>query len=74
MAALFVDMGQGRETGPGTFTYTKPPRAKYECVRCQTLVGPVTGAEAVKRFVLTAASDHWAICPARPNQQGAHAA
>lgn len=67
MAALFVDMGvfaSGR--------WVREPRAKYECVRCQTTEGPVKGADRVREFVARIRTDHPLYCTA--NQQGAHAA
>lgn len=70
-AALFIDCGDGRETGPGTFTYRKPPRARYECLRCRTTEGPVTGAEAVKAFVATIRQRHAATCTARHTERKA---
>lgn len=56
-AALTVDLGEGFEIKngerAGQIKYTRQPRAKYECLLCHTLEGPVTGPEAVKRFVAT---------------------
>jgi hypothetical protein len=70
-AALRIDCGDGRETGPGTFTYRRPPRAKYECLRCRTEEGPVTGAAAVKDFVATIRARHAATCTARQTERKA---
>ncbi|MFI5525024.1 hypothetical protein [Streptomyces platensis] len=67
--ALYVDMGQQARGGD---RWIKPPRARYECLLCRTVDGPVTGAEAVIRFNATAATDHKTRC--NPNQQGAQAA
>ncbi|MFF3060894.1 hypothetical protein [Streptomyces sp. NPDC057909] len=54
IAALFVDFGdRGRQ-----------PRAKYECVLCQTTEGPVQGAEAVAAFTASIKSEHRARCTA----------
>lgn len=80
--ALFVDCGDGYEVKQGSsdageIKYRRPPRARFECVRCEYASEVVTGATAVKRFVATAATDHRAVCPAlhnTSNQQGATAA
>ncbi|MCP3817805.1 hypothetical protein NLX86_06545 [Streptomyces sp. A3M-1-3] len=66
--ALFVDLGHQLKDG----TWARPPRARYECLRCHTREGPVTGAVQVAGFVATARTDHRANCPA--NVQGAQAA
>lgn len=68
-AALTVDLGEGFEIKngdrAGQIKYTRQPRAKYECLRCRTAEGPVTGAEAVKRFVATVRAAHVCNAPAR---------
>lgn len=72
LGALFIDCGDGRETGQGQFTYRRPPRARYECLLCQTSEGPVTGAEAVKRFVATIRAEHHDRCtPLHPERKAA---
>ncbi|MFK0124932.1 hypothetical protein ACIQSP_16650 [Streptomyces nigra] len=72
-AALTVDCGEGYEIKhgerAGQIKYTRQPRAKFECLRCHTLEGPVTGPEAVKRFVATVRTAH--ICNAPARQQSA---
>lgn len=72
-AALTVDLGEGFEIKngerAGQIKYTRQPRAKYECLRCRTLEGPVTGPEAVKRFAATVQAAH--ICHAQGRQQAA---
>lgn len=72
-SALTVDLGEGFEIKQGEragqIKYTRQPRAKYECLRCQTLEGPVTGAAAVMRFTATVRAAH--ICHAPPQQQAA---
>lgn len=70
-AALFIDCGDGRATGTGQFTYRKQPRAKYECLRCRTTEGPVTGAAAVKDFVANIRARHAATCAARQTERNA---
>lgn len=79
--ALFVDLGEGREIKhgdrAGQITYTRQPRARFECVRCDYASEIVTGAAAVRDFVANEPTDHRAICPAThrtTNQQGAIAA
>lgn len=72
-SALTVDLGEGFEIKQGEragqIKYTRQPRAKYECLRCNTLEGPVTGPEAVKRFTATIQAAH--ICGAPPRHQAA---
>lgn len=58
--ALFVDLGVARPDG----TWTRPPRARYECVACHTTEGPVTGPYTVASFVARIQTDHRAACPA----------
>lgn len=62
--ALYVDCGHQLRNG----TWAQQPRAKYECLICRTVDGPVVGEHAVKAFVATIRNTH------RHNQQGAHAA
>lgn len=66
--ALFVDLGDGYEIKQGDragqIEYTRQPRARFECTRCEYESETVTGPEPVKRFVATARHDHRAICPA----------
>ncbi|GAA4663042.1 hypothetical protein [Streptomyces youssoufiensis] len=50
--ALFVDFGD-RE---------RPPRARYQCLRCRTVEGPVTGAPLVAEFVSSVRAVHAARC------------
>jgi hypothetical protein len=64
-AALFIDGGQGREDKhTGLITYSKPPRARYECLLCGTKEGPIVGAAAVKAFAAHIRTTHPANCPA----------
>ena len=79
--ALFVDLGEGREIKHGDrrgqITYTRQPRARFECVRCGYASPTVTGPAAVRDFVANEPTDHRAVCPAihnTTNQQGAKAA
>ena len=79
--ALFVDLGEGREikhgARAGQITYTRQPRARFECVRCSYASPTVTGPAPVRDFVANEPTDHRAVCPAihhTTNQQGAHAA
>jgi hypothetical protein len=67
--ALYVDMGQQAR---GSERWARPPRARYECLLCRGVEGPVTGAEAVIRFTATARTDHKTRC--NPNHEGAQAA
>ncbi|MEU7596408.1 hypothetical protein AB0B79_25760 [Streptomyces sp. NPDC039022] len=61
--ALFVDLGEGREDRrTGHIRWSRPPRARYECLRCGTTEGPVTGAAAVARFVATIRTTHPTRC------------
>lgn len=70
---LFVDCGDGFENKngdrAGQITYRRAPRARYECLRCQTVEGPVSGAAAVKRFVATIREAH--VCRAGEQAQAA---
>ena len=59
VGGLFVDMESA------------PPRAKYECLLCNTTTGPVVGRGKVAAFVPDARLNHRATCPAY--QQGAQA-
>lgn len=63
-AVLSIDCGDGRETGRGTFRYTRQPRAKYECLRCRSTEGPVTGPDAVRDFVARVRDVHRTKCTA----------
>lgn len=56
VGGLFIDMGQQLKSG----RWTRPPRARYECIPCQYVSPEVTGAEAVIRFVATIRADHYA--------------
>jgi hypothetical protein len=47
-------------------------RAKYECLLCRTVEGPVYGEDYVKPFVATIRNDHRARCTASASQQGGH--
>jgi hypothetical protein len=71
-AALTVDCGEGFEIKhgerAGQIKYTRQPRAKYECLLCRTVEGPVTGPEAVKRFASTIRTAHICNAPARSQQ------
>ncbi|MEU5974375.1 hypothetical protein [Streptomyces sp. NPDC047315] len=66
--ALAVDLGEGREIKhgerAGQIRYTRPPRAVYACLLCQTQEGPVEGPETVRRFVATVRAVHAARCTA----------
>ena len=59
---LFVDCGDGFEIKQGDragqVKYRGTPRARYECVRCQTVEGPVSGAAKVREFVATIRDRH----------------
>lgn len=70
---LFVDFGDGFENRngdrAGQITYRRAPRARYECLRCNAVEGPVSGAAAVKRFVATIRTTH--TCPSGAQQQAA---
>ena len=70
--ALFVDLGEGFEIKhgdrAGQIKYTRQPRARFECIRCEYASETVTGPEPVTRFVATARTSPQAICPA--NQKG----
>lgn len=75
--ALYIDGGVGfedRETG--RIRYSRPPRARYECLLCGTSEGPVTGAAPVREFATHIRTDHRAQCPATTTAtpQGAMAA
>ncbi|MFI2761348.1 hypothetical protein ACH5A3_21140 [Streptomyces echinatus] len=67
---LFVDCGDGYEIKQGDragqIKYRGTPRARYECLRCNTVEGPVSGAAAVKRFVATIRDQHVCRTDARP--------
>ncbi|MFE9853583.1 MULTISPECIES: hypothetical protein [Streptomyces] len=61
MACLFIDFGNNR----GPEETHRPPRARYECVRCNYRSEVVNGPAAVAAFTATAADTHRAACPAR---------
>jgi hypothetical protein len=65
--ALFIDCGQQLKNG----TWAQLPRAKYECLDCHTVDGPVVGATAVTAFVDTIRARHHQT---HHTQQGAQAA
>ncbi|MFH9248193.1 hypothetical protein ACH4LK_22525 [Streptomyces lydicus] len=67
--ALYVDMGQQARGGE---RWVKPPRARYECLLCRAVEGPVTGPADVAEFVATIRATHPTRCA--PNHQGAQAA
>ena len=70
-AVLFVDLGEQLRGG----TWIRQPRAKYECLLCQTREGPVTGPAAVRAFVETIRATHKTTCrPIHPAQRKARAA
>jgi hypothetical protein len=79
---IFVDLGEGFEIKDGDragqIRWTRPPRARFECLLCRTPEGPVTGAPLVRDFVANIRADHRARCrpayPSTTNQQGAKAA
>ncbi|THA31763.1 hypothetical protein E6R18_15625 [Streptomyces sp. A1277] len=59
VGALFVDFGNDR----GPKEEQRPPRARYECVRCNYRSEVVTGPAAVAAFNATAAAAHRVVCP-----------
>lgn len=65
-AALFVDCGEGFEIRSGDragqIRWTRQPRAKFECLRCNTSEGPVSGPREVTAFVARIRTDH--VCHA----------
>lgn len=74
--ALFVDLGEGREDSErGGIRWSRQPRAKYECLLCQTTEGPVTGPIDVRQFVAGIREAHKTTCrPIHPAQRKAQAA
>ncbi|WP_030798892.1 hypothetical protein [Streptomyces sp. NRRL S-337] len=66
--ALYVDMGQQNHAG----RWVRPPRARYECLRCRTTEGPVSGAADVAQFVATIRAAHPTRCTT--TYEGAQAA
>ncbi|MET9465835.1 hypothetical protein ABZY44_13710 [Streptomyces sp. NPDC006544] len=54
--ALFIDMGQSLRGGG----WSRPPRARYECLDCGYSSPIVTGAAEVQRFVASIRADHYA--------------
>ncbi|MFJ6935722.1 hypothetical protein [Streptomyces sp. NPDC101132] len=77
-AALFVDLGEGREIKQGDragqMWWTTQPRARYECLACGWASEIVTGADAVKAFTAHIRTTHRATCPAAALAEGARAA
>lgn len=73
-SALFIDCGEGFEikngARAGQIKYTREPRARFECVRCRSVEGPVSGADRVKAFVASVRTRH--VC--HPNELGVRAA
>lgn len=68
LAALFVDLGDGWEIKKGNragqIRWDRLPRARYECLRCQTVEVPDgRGPGDIARFVASIASSH--VCRAR---------
>ncbi|MEV7491454.1 hypothetical protein AB0O08_11935 [Streptomyces anulatus] len=66
---LTVDLGRQLKGG----TWAEHPKAKYECLACSSVEGPVVGAAAVTAFTQTIRITHPATCPGHPAQQGAAA-
>jgi len=65
-AVLFVDCGEGREIKrgdrAGQIRWDRLPRARYECLRCQTVETPTgRGPGDVARFVAAIRTSH--TCP-----------
>ncbi|MFJ9027595.1 hypothetical protein ACIRQP_03565 [Streptomyces sp. NPDC102274] len=60
VAALTVDFGLDPDG-----KRVRPPRAKYECLLCQTREGPVHGDQDVTEFAASIRTDHPARCTAR---------
>lgn len=64
--ALFVDLGDGHEIRhgdrAGQIVYRRQPRARYECLICRTVEGPVEGPAAVAQFVATVRAAHFTRC------------
>lgn len=56
--ALYIDCGQQVAGG----RWVRQPRARYECLRCHTTEGPVTGPDDVRAFVSSIRTDHRADC------------
>ena len=68
LAVLHVDLGEGREikTGSqaGQISWKRLPRAKYACMRCQTVEVPDgNGPGDIARFVATIRSSHTCRTP-----------
>lgn len=64
---LVVDLGEGREdrTRWQRITYSRQPRAFYECYRpgcTHPIEGPVSGADEVKAFSEAIRTSHIAHC------------
>ncbi|MFF2525930.1 hypothetical protein [Streptomyces liangshanensis] len=68
--ALFVDSGLVPDPNAedGRLRRVRPPRAKYECLRCRTVEGPVHGADEVKRFAALIKDAHRANCANAPQE------
>jgi hypothetical protein len=78
--ALYVDLGEGHEikhgARAGQIRWTRPPRARFECLLCGAAETPVIGPKtpiptAVAEFVTTIRAQHHQT---HHNQQGAQAA
>lgn len=70
--ALFVDLGEGREDRrTGHIRWSRPPRARYECLRCGTTEGPVTGPSDVAAFVATIRTTHPTRCTTARREEAA---
>lgn len=73
--ALFIDMGEGHEAKhgdrAGQITYRRQPRARYECLACRAVEGPVEGPAAVARFVGEVRAVHAARCGTAAARQAA---
>lgn len=64
---LVVDLGEGREdrTRWQRLTYSRQPRARYECYRpgcTHPIEGPVSGAYEVKAFTASIRTTHISRC------------
>ena len=74
VAALFVDLGEGREIKhgdrAGQIRWDRLPRARYECLRCQAVEVPDgRGPGDVARFVASIRATH--TCRATSAQRAA---
>ncbi|WP_416975618.1 hypothetical protein [Streptomyces sp. 4F14] len=72
-SVLFVDCGEGYEIRSGDragqIRWVEQPRARYECLHCQAVEGPVHGPLKVAKFVATIRDAH--ICRSRSHAQAA---